>query len=204
MTIAAPATAAAAAYTWNDLASAAGRCVACSELSTARTQVVPGEVPTNDPAAVRVLLVGEAPGRQEDETGVPFVGAAGRLLDQLLSEAGLPRTDIAVTNVVKCRPPGNRKPTRTEVATCQPWLERQLELFDPAVVCALGGTAAEWGLARRNVRIGQMRGSVLDRQGRALVVTYHPSAAIRFGPQGAPRARLGEDLRLVATAAGVG
>lgn len=202
VTVTAPSEGAAAASTWQELAGAARHCTACEELSSARTQVVPGEVPRGDPSRVRVLLVGEAPGRNEDEAGTPFVGAAGRLLDQLLEEAGLPRTHVAVTNVVKCRPPGNRKPTRSEAATCQPWLERQLELFDPAVVCALGGTAADWALGRRSVRIAQMRGSVLDRQGRSLVVTYHPSAAIRFGPQGAPRARLADDLSLVATLAG--
>lgn len=198
-----PAREAAAAQTWAELAGAARHCVACSELSASRMQVVPGVVPPGDPAGVRVLLVGEAPGRQEDEAGEPFVGAAGQLLDGLLAEAELPRSTVAVTNVVKCRPPGNRKPSRAEIAACVPWLERQLELFDPTVVCALGGTAAEWALGRRPVRIGQVRGSVLERGGRSLVVTYHPSAAIRFGPRGQPRAALAEDLRLVAKLSGM-
>lgn len=189
---------AAAAGSWEELAAAARGCVACGELAAARTQVVPGVAPST----ARVLLVGEAPGRQEDEAGVPFVGAAGRLLDTLLAEADVPRTGVAVTNVVKCRPPGNRKPTRLEVATCTPWLERQLDLVDPAVVCALGGTAAEWALERSSVTIGRERGTVLERHGRPLVVTYHPSAAIRFGPSGRPRAGLAADLRLVARLAG--
>lgn len=196
-----PSRAAGGAGTWEDLAGAARRCVACGDLAVSRTQVVPGAVP-DAASGVRVLLVGEAPGRQEDEAGVPFVGAAGRLLDTLLDEAELPRAGVAVTNVVKCRPPGNRKPSRSEVANCIPWLERQLALFDPAVVCALGGTAAEWALGRRTVKIGQVRGAALERHGRSLVVTYHPSAAIRFGPRGHPRACLVEDLRLVAKLSG--
>lgn len=203
MNVKAPLQAAPAATSWEELAGAASSCVACGDLSAARTQVVPGHVPKAEPSDVRVLLVGEAPGRQEDEAGVPFVGMAGRLLDELLSGAGLARDEVAVTNVVKCRPPGNRKPSRREVATCRPWLERQVELLAPDVVCALGGTAAEWALDRKSVRIGQLRGRVLDLGGRSLVVTYHPSAAIRFGPQGAPRAGLAEDLGIVATLAGV-
>lgn len=193
---------AAAARTWKDLAAAARNCVACGELAAARTQVVPGSVPRRDPEGVRVVLVGEAPGRHEDEAGVPFVGAAGNLLDTLLGEAELPRSSVAVTNVVKCRPPGNRKPGRGEAATCAPWLERQLELLDPAVVCALGGTAADWALGRRSVTISRVRGTPLERDGRSLVVTYHPSAAIRFGPRGHPRAALAADLRLVAMMSG--
>lgn len=189
---------AAAAGTWEELAAAARRCVACGELAAARTQVVPGVAPPE----TRVLLVGEAPGRHEDAAGVPFVGAAGRLLDTLLADAGLPRDHVAVTNVVKCRPPENRKPTRLEAATCVPWLERQLDLLDPDVVCALGGTAAEWALERKSVTIGRVRGAALERRGRPLVVTYHPSAAMRFGPSGAPRAGLAADLRLVARLAG--
>lgn len=189
---------AAAAGTWEELSAAARGCVACGELAASRTQVVPGRALSE----ARVLLVGEAPGRQEDEAGVPFVGAAGRLLDTLLAEAGLARAQVAVTNVVKCRPPGNRKPTRLETATCTPWLERQLDLLDPAVVCALGGTAAEWALERKSVTIGQVRGAALKRAGRPLVVTYHPAAAIRFGPNGRPRAGLAADLRLVAGLAG--
>ena len=149
-----------------------------------------------------MLLVGEAPGRHEDEAGLPFVGAAGRLLDTLLAEAELPRASVAVTNVVKCRPPGNRKPARAEVATCTHWLERQLEVLDPTVVCALGGTAADWALGRRAVKIAHVRGAVLERDGRSLVVTYHPSAAIRFGPRGRPREGLAADLRLVAAISG--
>lgn len=180
-----------------ELADTVRGCVSCPELAASRTRVVPGVLPET----ADVLLVGEAPGRQEDEAGVPFVGAGGRLLDSLLAEAGLPREKVAVANVVKCRPPGNRTPTRTEATRCRSWLNRQLALLDPAVVCTLGGTAASWALGRHSVRIGEMRGTVHERGGRSLVVTYHPAAALRFGPRGAPRAGLAEDLRLVAEVA---
>ncbi len=196
-----PARRAPTAGTWEELAEAARSCIACSDLARWRTQVVPGSAPREGPSGAEVLLVGEAPGRQEDEAGMPFVGTAGRLLDELLADAGLDRQHIAVTNVVKCRPPANRKPSRAELDTCSPWLDRQLTLVDPTVVCVLGGTAAEWALGRP-ARIREVRGTVLDEDGRSVVVTYHPSAAVRFGPQGTPRAGLSEDLRLVAKLVG--
>jgi uracil-DNA glycosylase family 4 len=168
-------------------------CVACPELAAGRTQVVPGSFP---PGA-DVLLVGEAPGAQEDATGVPFVGRAGQLLDRLLAEAGMPRQRVAVTNVVKCRPPGNRKPRRDEVERCRPWLDRQIELVDPALLVTLGGTAAEWALGR-GVTLATARGVIHSVGGRPLLATYHPSAAIRFGPAGAPMAALRADLAFAA------
>ena len=192
-----PALAAAAATSWEDLVARVQGCVACAELAVSRTRVVPGQRP---PGAA-VLLVGEAPGAQEDETGVPFVGRSGRLLDGLLADAGLRREQVAVANVLKCRPPANRKPRRAEVARCRPWLERQVDLVDPVVVVALGGTAAEWFFgpgARIAVLREQGRAAPLWHQGRRLLVTYHPSAAIRFGPRGAPLAALREDLVEVA------
>jgi uracil-DNA glycosylase len=145
-----------------------------------------------------VLLVGEAPGAAEDEAGVPFVGRAGQLLDRLLDEAGLDRAAMAVANVLKCRPPGNRTPTSAEVGRCRAWLDRQVELADPVLVVTLGGTAASWALGR-GVKLGQSRGAVHRLGQRALVVTYHPSAALRFGPKGAPMAALREDLVWVRT-----
>jgi uracil-DNA glycosylase family 4 len=150
-----------------------------------------------DRARADVLLVGEAPGAQEDLAGVPFVGRSGQLLDSLLAETGLHRSLVAVANVLKCRPPRNRKPRRAEVARCRPWLARQIELADPRVVVALGGTAAEWFFGP-GARIAPLREEVREYGGRPLVVTYHPSAAIRFGPSGAPLAALREDLAAVA------
>ena len=172
-------------------------CVACPELAATRTSVVVGTLPV-DTARTPVLLVGEAPGATEDESGVPFVGAAGRLLDQLLADAGLPRPNVAIANVLKCRPPSNRKPSRGEVTNCRGWLSAQIELIDPLVICALGGTAAEWFFGA-TARIAALRGQPHVVGNRQVFVTYHPSAAIRFGPNGLPRAALAEDLGSLAT-----
>lgn len=168
-------------------------CTACADLVASRTTVVPGAFPTG----AELLIVGEAPGAQEDQAGVPFIGKAGLLLDRLLAEVGLDRDRIAVTNVVKCRPARNRTPTRAEVSRCRSWLERQVGLLDPRLVCTLGGTATGWALGP-GVRIGAVRGVAQPWRDRLLLPTYHPSAAIRFGPAGAPMAALRADLALAA------
>jgi uracil-DNA glycosylase family 4 len=193
---AAPAPAAPAA----GLAELAGRirgCRACAELAAARTNAVPGEFP---PGA-ELLLVGEAPGRAEDASGRPFVGRAGGLLDELLASAGLRRGSgpgaVAVANTLKCRPPANRAPTRSELANCRGWLEAQLHLADPQVVVALGATAAGWAFGGGR-RLADLRETPRLRDGRVLLATYHPSAALRFGPAGQPRAALAADLRAAA------
>jgi uracil-DNA glycosylase family 4 len=193
MSVTDPVAAAASVGSWEELAATVRGCVACPELAATRTQVVPGV----RPPGADVLLVGEAPGAQEDAGGEPFVGRSGQLLDSLLIEAGLPRQQVAIVNVLRCRPPGNRKPKRAEVARCRPWLDRQLELMAPVVVVALGGTAAEWFFGP-TARIGVLREQRLTHGGRPVVVTYHPSAAIRFGPNGAPLAALRADLALAA------
>jgi DNA polymerase len=186
---------AAAAPDWATLAAVARSCVACPELAATRQHVVVGDVPLA--GRPRFVLVGEAPGAQEDETGRPFVGRSGALLDQLLAEAGLDRAEAAVLNVVKCRPPGNRTPKAPEVARCSGWLRRQLELLDARVVVALGLSAAKWFLGPRTV-LAQVRGRPHQVDGREVWATYHPSAALRFGPNGAPRAGLLADLAAVA------
>nr|WP_275585811.1 uracil-DNA glycosylase [Geodermatophilus sabuli] len=177
------------------MAAAARPCVACPELAATRQHVVVGDVPEG--GRPRFVLVGEAPGATEDETGRPFVGRSGALLDQLLAEAGLDRGEAAVLNVVKCRPPANRTPKSPEVARCSGWLRRQLELLDAPAVVALGLSAARWFLGPRTV-LAQVRGRAHDVDGRSVWATYHPSAAIRFGPNGAPRAGLLEDLTSLA------
>lgn len=185
---------AAACASWDALATAARRCTVCPELVASRTTVVVGDAPLHS----RVVLVGEAPGAEEDRTGRPFVGRSGRLLDELLAEAGLARADVAVLNVVKCRPPDNRTPTRAEAAACGGWLDRQLELLAPEVVCTLGLSAMRRFLGRQST-LAAARGRLHYVEGRDVWATYHPSAALRFGPAGMPRAALREDLRMLAT-----
>jgi uracil-DNA glycosylase len=179
--------------TWPVLEVTARTCVACPELAAARTTVVVGDAP---PGA-RLALVGEAPGAEEDRTGRPFVGKAGALLDRLLVEAGLDRSMVAVVNVLQCRPPGNRTPTTTEATRCRGWLERKLHLIAPELVVTLGLSAAAAFLGR-GVRLASVRGEVHEVDGRRILPTYHPSAAIRFGPNGAPLAALRADLRAAA------
>lgn len=193
---------AAAAPDWASLAAAARPCVACPELAATRQHVVVGDVPEG--GRPLFALVGEAPGATEDETGRPFVGRSGALLDHLLAEAGLSRAEAAVLNIVKCRPPGNRTPRAPEVARCSGWLNRQLELLDPPVVVALGLSAATWFLGPRTVLAKAREHGRHSWRGRGLYVTYHPSAAIRFGPNGAPRAALLADLRMLAHLLGKG
>jgi uracil-DNA glycosylase family 4 len=179
--------------TWSELAATAQGCVACPELAATRTTVVAGDAP----AGARLVLVGEAPGAEEDRTGRPFVGKAGQLLDRVLAEAGLDRGVVAVVNVLQCRPPGNRTPTTTEAVRCRGWLDRKLALVEPALVVTLGLSAAVAFLGR-GIKLGEVRGSVHEVDGRRVLPTYHPSAAIRFGPNGAPLAALRDDLRTAA------
>jgi DNA polymerase len=180
---------------WDELAVMMRGCTRCPELVASRTTVVPGELP----AGADVVLIGEAPGAFEDAGGRPFVGRSGQLLDELLAAAGLDRSRIGVVNTLKCRPPKNRKPRRAELANCRPWLHEQLRIADPAVIVALGGTAAEWfvGPAARIATLRALPEPPLH-DGRPVIATYHPSAAIRFGPAGEPRAALAADLVHVA------
>ncbi len=174
--------------TWAVLSGAVRGCTACPELVAERTQVVVGSAPVG----ARLLLVGEAPGAREDETGVPFVGRSGQLLDRLLEQAGSSRGEVAVLNTVKCRPPGNRTPTRTETDRCRGWTARQLALLQPRLVVALGLSATRWFLGP--VALGAVRGAVHQAQGWSVLPTYHPSAALRWGPAGEPARLLAEDL----------
>ena len=183
---------------WDLLAGHIRGCTACPDLVRTRTQVVVGTAPEH----ARLLVVGEAPGAQEDLDGVPFVGRSGQLLDRLLAEAGLARADVAVLNTVKCRPPGNRVPTRQETASCRGWTGRQLELTDPWLVVPLGLSATIWFLGRTT--LSSARGRVHEVGGRRVLPTYHPAAALRGGPQGEPLRLLREDLLLAAGLVGAG
>jgi len=143
-------------------------------LCEGRTHAVPGE---GHPKA-RLIFIGEGPGAVEDETGRPFVGPAGELLNGILAAIEIPRDSVYIANIVKCRPPQNRKPLPDEVAACLPYLHRQLALLQPKVIVALGGTAAE-GLLGVKKSLGELRGKVHRLDGIPLVVTYHPAALLR-------------------------
>jgi uracil-DNA glycosylase family 4 len=155
----------------------ASECVRCP-LHQGRTHVVFG----NGNADADLMFVGEAPGHHEDLQGLPFVGRAGQLLDQLLGEIGLSRRDVFVCNTLKCRPPGNRDPQPDEIDTCRPYLQRQVELIEPKVICTLGNFATKL-LTRSNRGITGVHGrpQVHELGGRAVRVypLYHPAAALR-------------------------
>lgn len=132
-----------------------------------------------------LAFVGEAPGRKEDETGRPFVGSAGKLLDQLLSHIGLDRSEVYITNVVKCRPPGNRRPKSGEVRSCTPYLDEQLTAISPRVIAPMGNSAAAYLLRRfglERASIGEIHGRAFDVEapwGRAVLFPlYHPAAVL--------------------------
>ncbi len=143
------------------------------EICETATHIVPGE----GSHTADVMLVGEAPGASEDKQGRPFVGRSGKLLDELLAEAGLERADVFITNVVKARPPGNRDPKADEVAHHLPWLERQLALIEPRVVIPVGRHALAHFAAGR--KITEVHGTLLVEGGRRLVPWLHPAAALR-------------------------
>lgn len=148
-------------------------CTLCP-LHATRTHAVPGE----GPARPHIFLVGEAPGRNEDLQGRPFVGAAGKKLEGLLENAGLRREDIFITSVAKCRPPENRVPTETEAVTCKTnYLQKQFELLKPAVIGLMGRTAIAHVL-NENVSLDAMHGKTLERDGQTYMILYHPAAMI--------------------------
>jgi uracil-DNA glycosylase len=128
-----------------------------------------------------LVFVGEGPGADEDASGVPFVGRAGKLLTQMIEAMGLQRKDVYICNVVKCRPPGNRPPEADEVTTCSPFLVRQLEVINPKVIVALGATAAKT-LLETETGISKFRGQWLDFRGKKLMATYHPAYLLRNPP----------------------
>ena len=152
------------------LIAACERCKLCE----GRTNTVPGEGPAN----ARLVVIGEGPGRTEDQTGRPFVGRAGELLTKILEAIKLPRDQVFICNIVKCRPPENRLPQYDEIAACLPFLYRQLELVKPKVILAMGGTAAQSLLSTKQ-SLGALRNQVHRFRGIPVVVTYHPAALLR-------------------------
>lgn len=147
------------------------RCI----LAKTRSRTVPG----SGPSAADIMFIGEAPGAREDELGLPFVGASGKFLDELLSSIGLSRESVYICNVVKCRPPGNRDPEPAEIAACEPYLDRQIKIVDPKVIVTLGRfSMARWfpGAA-----ISKVHGKQKLVDGRIVVPMYHPAAALHRG-----------------------
>ena len=163
--------------TLEEAALGASTCTKC-RLSEGRTQVVYG---VGDPNA-DLMFIGEAPGFHEDKQGEPFVGAAGQLLNQLLSEIGIPRQDVYINNVILCRPPGNRDPLPDELDACKPWLDERIAIIDPAVVVTLGNWATRYILGRQ-VSISRVRGQRFPWNDRTVIPTFHPAAVLHGGGQ---------------------
>jgi uracil-DNA glycosylase len=178
------------------VAAEAAGCTRC-RLHQSRTQVVFGQ---GDPHA-DLMFVGEAPGFHEDRQGVPFVGPSGQLLNRLLEGIGLRREDVYICNVVKSRPPQNRDPLPDEIAACRPWLDAQVRLVDPKVVVTLGNFAAKT-LLETTTGITRLRGRAYPFQGRVLLPTFHPAAALHAqgrrtaGPS--PLEAMEDDFRVLA------
>ncbi|HEX2106845.1 MAG TPA: uracil-DNA glycosylase [Nitrososphaera sp.] len=146
-------------------------CPLC-KLARTRKNAVPGE----GQISAKIMFIGEAPGRNEDEKGKPFVGAAGRILDNLLRKAGIERSQVFITNIVKCRPPNNRVPEEDELIACRPYLDRQIALIKPKVICILGRTAYSSILGGSSISAN--RGKIIERSGQKYFSTFHPAAVI--------------------------
>jgi uracil-DNA glycosylase family 4 len=172
---------------WDELADTVRQCRLCGLCET-RTQVVFG---TGDRGA-RLMVVGEAPGAEEDRRGEPFVGRAGMLLNSMLRAAGFARREVYIANVLKCRPPHNRDPSDEEAGRCLPYLRRQIELVSPAVILCVGRIAAQ-RLLGTELPLARLRGRVHDLDGVPVVVTYHPAYLLRSPGE---RPKSWEDLKI--------
>ncbi|HEX2032523.1 MAG TPA: uracil-DNA glycosylase [Actinomycetota bacterium] len=178
-----------------DVAAEAAGCTRC-RLSAGRTQVVFGD---GSPDA-DLMFIGEGPGFHEDKQGIPFVGAAGQLLDRLLREIGLSRAEVWITNTVLCRPPGNRDPLPDEIESCKPYLVQQISLVDPRVIVTLGNFATRFMLGRP-VAISRVRGQRQVVGGRLVIPTFHPAAVLHGGGDAsAPMRALREDFATIRAA----
>ncbi|MEE8104238.1 MAG: uracil-DNA glycosylase [Planctomycetota bacterium] len=173
---------------WELLRAEALSCQIC-RLCETRTQVVFGEGNPN----ADLMFVGEAPGRDEDEQGRPFVGRAGKLLTDMIVGMGLKREDVFIANVLKCRPPKNRDPMRDEVEACRPFLEQQIELIRPKIICALGNHALR-RLTDTDQGITKLRGKPIPLLGTTVVPTYHPAYLLR---NPAAKRQVWEDLKTI-------
>ena len=173
-----------------DLYTRIANCPDC-DLCHTRNTAVPGEGPVN----AEVMLVGEGPGFYEDQQGRPFVGPAGKLLDQLLALGGLKREQVYITNVVKCRPPENRDPLPVEVEACRKYLEEQIKTIKPRLIVTLGRYSLSWFYPRDS--ISKVHGAIRERDGIHYVHMYHPAAALH---NGSLRKVIEEDFRKIAQA----
>jgi len=164
-------------------------------LAQSRSQVVFGE----GRAPTELMLIGEAPGEVEDQRGRPFVGPAGQLLTKILESAGIPREEVYITNVVKCRPPGNRVPTKEEMAACWEWLAAQIALVNPKIIITLGNTPTHW-LLGRSEGINELRGRFFPWKGGIEVFPmFHPSYLLRnpSSEKGSPKYLTWQDIKAV-------
>jgi len=161
---------------WDQLRQAVAECARCAELAPRRTQTVFATGVQGAP----LLVIGEAPGAEEDRLGLPFVGAAGRLLDQWLGAAGIDRDrNVLIANILKCRPPGNRDPKTEEAQNCLPYLKRQIELAQPAAILCVGRIAGRTLLGDDELTLNKMRGKWWQFEGIPMRVSYHPSFLLR-------------------------
>ena len=165
-------------------------CVKCN-LSKSRTNAVPGK----GNSKAEILFIGEAPGRNEDLKGEPFVGSAGKILSEALEHAGLSREGVYITNVVKCRPPNNRLPFQEEKDSCHEHLSKEMEIIQPKIICILGNTAYESLLGGGSIT--KNRGKIIEKNGQVYFLTIHPAAVI-YKPQ--LRSVLKDDMKILAKA----
>lgn len=156
------------------IAERVANCTRCPQLASTRSRTVFGVGPID----AELCFVGEAPGFDEDRTGEPFVGKAGQLLNRIIAACGMKREEVYICNILKCRPPGNRKPQIDEAEHCREYLEGQLDLVRPRYICALGATAAN-NLLNNTSSIGRMRGKFFNYRGITVMCTYHPSYLLR-------------------------
>ena len=166
-------------------------CVKCGELAAARKNVVFG----SGNARAKLVFVGEAPGFDEDVQGLPFVGRAGQLLTKIIESINLTRQEVFICNVLKCRPPKNRNPLPDEIANCEPYLKKQLEIIRPKVICALGTFAAQT-LLKTTSSISSLRGKFYEFQGAKLICTFHPAYLLR-NPE--DKRKVWEDMKMIRT-----
>ncbi len=164
-------------------------CTQCSELAQTRKSVVFGA----GNVRAQLVFVGEAPGHDEDFQGLPFVGQAGQLLTKIIESIGLTRQNVFICNVLKCRPPGNRNPLPEEIANCEPYLFKQLEIIQPKIICALGTFAAQT-LLKTESSISSLRGKFHEFRGCKLICTFHPAYLLRNPEE---KRKVWEDMKMI-------